>query len=115
MVLEVFSLKLEEGKVRIHLEEEVLKIHKDSKQFFIQSTKGIYQSSYVIFACGSEAYPKLGGSNKGLELARNLDLEILPTYPSLVPLNLDIYGLRDLSGVKLKVKITLKVNGVYRG
>jgi len=50
-----------------------------------------------------------------LELARNLGLEILTTYPSLVPLSLDIYGLRDLSGVKLKVKITLKVNGVYRG
>ncbi|WP_052087269.1 NAD(P)/FAD-dependent oxidoreductase [Helicobacter apodemus] len=41
-VFEVFSLRLEGGKVRIHLEGEVLKIHKDSKHFFMQSTKGIY-------------------------------------------------------------------------
>ncbi len=113
-LLEVFSLKLEEGKVRIHLEEEVLNIHKDSKNFFVQSTKGTYQSSYLILACGSEAYPKLGGSNKGLELARSLGLEIVQTYPSLVPLKLDTHSLRDLSGMKLKVKITLKVDTITK-
>ena len=109
-VLEIFSLKLEEGKVRIHLEEEILKIYRDSKNFFVQSSKGTYQSTYLILACGSEAHPKLGGSNKGLELAKSLGLEITQTYPSLVPLKLDTYSLRELSGVKLKVKITLKVN-----
>ncbi|MDE5926702.1 MAG: aminoacetone oxidase family FAD-binding enzyme, partial [Helicobacter sp.] len=64
--------------------------------------------SCVVLACGSEAAPKLGGSDKGLELVKSLGLEIVQTYPSLVSLKLESPLIRALSGVKIKAKLTLK-------
>ncbi|EFR48919.1 flavoprotein family protein [Helicobacter canadensis MIT 98-5491] len=89
------------------MEEEILNINQTTHSYCLQSPKDIYAFTHVILACGSEAMPKLGGSDKGLKLAKSLNLEILPTYPSLVPLKVISPKLQNLSGIKLKANITL--------
>ncbi|MDY4426637.1 MAG: aminoacetone oxidase family FAD-binding enzyme [Helicobacter sp.] len=104
-VLEIFMPLLE--SVTLKLEEEILSISQTADTYCLQSPKDTYTFTHVILACGSEAMPKLGGSDKGLKLVKSLNLEILPTYPSLVPLKINSPKLQNLSGIKLKANITL--------
>lgn len=96
------------SQTTLKLQEEILSIRQSAHSYHLQSAHDSYTFSHVILACGSEAAPKLGGSDKGLALAKSLNLEILPTYPSLVPLKVDSPKLQALSGIKIKARITLK-------
>ncbi len=105
-MLEIFTPLL--NQTTLKLQEEILSIRKTDHSYYLQSTQDSYTFSHVILACGSEAAPKLGGSNKGFTLAKSLNLKILPTYPSLVPIKINSLKLQGLSGIKIKAKITLK-------
>ncbi|WP_297578836.1 aminoacetone oxidase family FAD-binding enzyme [Helicobacter sp. UBA3407] len=108
-VLEVFGDILKDSKnFTMVLETEVLELCQTQGGFLLKSAQGQEKYSCVVLACGSEATPKLGGSDKGLELAKNLGLEIVQTYPSLVSLNIESPLICALSGVKIKAKLTLK-------
>ena len=108
-VLEVFSNTLKDSEnFTMALETEVLELCQTQERFLLKSSQGQGEYSCVVLACGSEAAPKLGGSDKGLELVKSLGLEIVQTYPSLVSLKLESPLIRALSGVKIKAKLTLK-------
>ena len=108
-VLEVFTnFLIESQNFAMRLESEILELQPTQEGFLRKDTQGEAVYPYVVLACGSEAAPKLGGSDKGLKLAQGLGLEILQTYPSLVPLNMESKWLSSLSGVKITAKLTLK-------
>lgn len=108
-VLEVFEDLLKTSKdCKICLETEILGLQKRDEKFALKSNRGEILCSFVVLACGSEAAAKLGGSDKGLQLAKSLNLKIAPTYPTLVPLCVESRLISSLSGVKIKAKLTLK-------
>ncbi|TLD80333.1 aminoacetone oxidase family FAD-binding enzyme [Helicobacter sp. MIT 11-5569] len=108
-VLEVFEDLLKNSKnLEMYLESEILELHKTQENFLLKSCAGEFICSCVVLACGSEAAPKLGGSDKGLQLAKNLGLKVIPTYPTLVPLMVESKLTNHLKGVKIKAKLTLK-------
>ncbi|WP_297812571.1 aminoacetone oxidase family FAD-binding enzyme [uncultured Helicobacter sp.] len=108
-VLEVFSNILKDSEnFTMALETEILELRQTQEGFLLKSSQGQGEYSCVVLACGSEAAPKLGGSDKGLELAKSLGLDIVQTYPSLVSLKLESSLICALSGVKIKAKLTLK-------
>ncbi len=108
-VLEVFSDLLRGFcNFEMYLETEILGLHKVQGGFLLQSHQEERIYPCVVLACGSEAAPKLGGSDKGLRLAKSLGLEIAQTYPTLVPLSVESKLLVPLNGVKIKAKLTLK-------
>jgi len=73
-----------------------------SKQSFTLITAGREQFTFdaVILAAGSCAYPQLGGSHEGYELARSLGHTITPLFPAIVPLNATPKALHRLEGIK---------------
>lgn len=108
-VLEIFTNFLQNSKhFTIHLDAEIIDLHQTQGGFVLRNAQDERIYPYVILACGSEASLRLGGSDKGLKLARGLGLEIISTYPSLVPLNVESQWLSSLSGVKITANITLK-------
>lgn len=110
-VLEVFTQALNTNpNLQIHLNTEITTITKSDSNFLLHSHNHTESFSTLILACGSQAAPKLGGSNKGEILAKQLNLKYHQAYPALVPLNLDSTFLSSLSGVKIQAKLTLKEN-----
>ncbi len=108
-VLEIFTDFLRGSEsFEMCLETEISELHKTQESFLLQSNQGERIYPCVVLACGSEAAPKLGGSDKGLQLAKGLGLEIVQTYPALVPLIVESQFISSLSGVKIKAKLTLK-------
>ncbi len=54
----------------------------------------------VILAAGSCAYPGLGASNSGYELAASLGHTVHTPFPAIVPLNVPMKALHKLEGIK---------------
>lgn len=66
----------------------------------------------VVVATGSEAASHLGGCDDGYKFARELGHNIIPTYPSLVQLELDSPIAKKMQGAKVDGEVTLYINGV---
>lgn len=68
----------------------------------------------VIIAAGSCAWPPLGGSRAGYELAGSLGHTVREPFPAIVPLNIPLKALHRLEGVKWDCEVTVGVNGKAR-
>lgn len=64
----------------------------------------------VVIATGSEAASHLGGCSDGLEFAKEFSHNIIPTYPSLVQLELSNSPHAKMSGAKVEGEVTLMIN-----
>lgn len=104
-ILEIFLSFLENKD--FFLENEVLEIIPQKDSYFLKTSQGDFSFKCVVLACGSEASFKLGGSDKGIRIAKNLGLECIDTYPSLVPLCGE-FALKNISGIKINAKLVLK-------
>lgn len=56
--------------------------------FHAQSTQGPFRAPQFVIASGGASFPKLGGSDIALRLARQFGLKSYPFRPALVPLTL---------------------------
>ncbi|MBX7490833.1 aminoacetone oxidase family FAD-binding enzyme [Helicobacter turcicus] len=110
-ILEIFTHTLNTNpNLQIALNTEITAITPKDSSFLLQSQNNSTCFDILILACGSQAAPKLGGSDKGEKFAQNLGLKLYPSYPSLVPIRLDSTLISSLSGIKIKAKLTLKKN-----
>jgi len=64
----------------------------------------------VVVATGSRAASHLGGSSDGEEFAKEFGHSIIPTYPSLVQLEIDAKVVHKMSGAKVFGEVTLLIN-----
>jgi len=82
--------------------------HTDTKITTIKNLLNKYDS--VVVATGSEAASHLGGNRDGLEFAKEVGHNIIPTYPSLVQLHLHSGCVKKMSGAKTDGEVTLLIN-----
>lgn len=91
-----------------HARELGVNFHTDTKITDIKKLLQEYDS--VVVACGSEAASHLGGNKDGQEFASVFGHNIVPTYPSLVQLELDNSPHPKMSGAKVDGEVTLLIN-----
>jgi len=85
-----------------------VKFHLNKK---IESIKPLMQEyKNIVIATGSKAAPHLGGCDDGEKFALELSHRVIPSYPSLVQLEIDSKILHNMAGVKLDAEITLFLN-----
>jgi len=80
----------------------------DNKINDIQALFSKYDS--VVIATGSEAAKHLGGNRDGLDFAEKIGHNIIPTYASLVQLELPSAIAHKMSGAKIDAEVTLLIN-----
>ena len=98
--------------VKIISECKVTHIQKEKNSFILQTSKGVFKSKQLLLTTGSPASPQLGGSDLGIEFARTLGHNIIPSYPALVPLESEATWTKIASGVKIYSHIKLIASGV---
>jgi len=91
----------------------VTSVARDSGQFVLQSSLGVYRSESLVVASGSMAAPRLGGSGIGYTLATQMGHTLVPTAPSLVQLCSDDEWVVSVAGVKVSGVVKLYANGEY--
>ncbi len=103
--------------VEIHYKTEVRNIkYKNGHVCGIETSYGKYSADRVIVATGGLAYPSTGSTGDGYRFAREVDMKVTETYPSLVCLNVhepDIYKLKGLTLKNISVNITDDNNKSY--
>ena len=76
--------------------------------FEVDTDRGMVQAAQLVVATGGLSIPKLGATDLGYRLARQLGHRIVPTRPALVPLTFDTVTWEPyaaLSGVSHEVRI----------
>jgi len=104
-VVELLEYELKRLNINIIYNCKVENIEYSQNKFIIQDT--IFHK--LILATGSYAMPKLGGSNSGYNLAKQLGHTIIEPFATLVQLVVDDNDLKIVSGLKIKAK----ANSIY--
>jgi predicted Rossmann fold flavoprotein len=71
-------------------------------------TLGCEKVKSVIIATGSLSAPQLGGIDQGFSFAKKIGHKIIKPFPSLVQLTSPVNNLKELAGVKVDSRVTLK-------
>jgi len=69
----------------------------------------------VILAAGSCAYPGLGASRSGYELAASLGHAVHTPFPAIVPLNIPMKALHKLEGIKWDCRLRATTGDIQIG
>ncbi|MDF2964619.1 MAG: NAD(P)/FAD-dependent oxidoreductase [Rickettsiaceae bacterium] len=108
---QIINMLVEEckkGSVNILLNCPISAINK-TEIFKVNTGQGEFQAKSLIIATGGLSIPKLGATSFGYDLANQFGLNIIPTYPALVPLTvadaeLEMY--KSLSGVSIASEVS---------
>ncbi|MFV0390127.1 MAG: aminoacetone oxidase family FAD-binding enzyme [Pyrinomonadaceae bacterium] len=75
--------------------------------FKLETSKGSFATPKLVVATGGASFPKIGGGDFGLKLAKQFGLETTVISPGLVPLRLPkISRMTKLAGLSCTVKIS---------
>lgn len=81
-----------------------VKVLETAGRKLVETSEGKLQCASLVIATGGLSIPKMGATGFGFELARRLNIPLLPTRAGLVPVVLDDHKLKplaELSGISL--------------
>lgn len=108
----VLALKnaLQNLGVHVRCEDAVDSITHQGNSFTVYTNSTKHQYDKVIIATGSQAAAQLGSTGDGYTFAKHFGHTIVPTYPSLVQLELNSKIHTKMAGVKTVATVELIVN-----
>ena len=104
-VLDALKLAVVESGAEILLNKQVTRIKRGTTFTVFTQDKDSFQAKHLVLACGSCAYPQIGGTSSGYELARALGHSITSPLPVLSGLCLK-ENFSRLSGIRAQVHLT---------
>ena len=107
-IVDLLLAECERSKVTIRTATSVTRIDKDG-QFRLETSAGNIDCESLVIASGGLSFPKIGATDFGYSIARQFDLKIEPTRPSLVPLVLsDSRSNAKLAGISIDSSVSTK-------
>ncbi len=76
------------------------------ENFEIDTSQGVFRSNALVVACGGLSFPKIGATDLGYRIARQFELKIVETRPSLVAMVLSDDNYKQLAGVSVETSVT---------
>jgi len=112
----VFQYELKKRNVDLQLHRRIERIEPEGAGFKL-FTAGAeeHRVDSVILAAGSCAYPPVGASNSGYDLARSLGHRVYEPWPVILPITIPLKSLHQLQGIKWDAAIRVEVNGKEMG
>ena len=107
-ILQVLLKECREKKIEIHYNEEAIDVEyiEDIKAFSITTQKQKYVSKNIVIGTGGCSYPTTGSDGKMFKLLKNMGIKVSKLKPSLVPIYVNDYPYKELSGISFNdVKI----------
>lgn len=103
-VKDLLLSKLKELNVNIKTEYLVEKIEKKDNKFIVNNE---LEFDKIIISTGGKAYPKTGSDGMGYDLLKSFGHTITKLCPSLVQITSDNKFLKELSGIRSEVNLSL--------
>jgi predicted Rossmann fold flavoprotein len=105
-ILEMLVKECNEAGVKIHTHCSIEKITLLDKGYKIETTLGTTTCQSLVIATGGLSIPKMGATGFAYQVAKQFNLEVLPTRAGLVPFTLNqpiLDALSQLSGSSIEV------------
>jgi predicted Rossmann fold flavoprotein len=107
-VVEILEYTSKELGVEIRCDVEVQAVKKQGDLYEILHANGREKVNSVVVATGHLSAPQLGGTDIGIDFAKNMGHQIIKPFPTLVQLTSPLKNLKNIAGVKVESRITLK-------
>ena len=107
LIVKMLADECRQAGVRIEVDVNILKVGRGADGFELATDRGAEQAGALVVAAGGLSIPKMGATDFGYELARQLGHGIVPMRAALVPLTFgdeEAARYRDLSGIGLPVQ-----------
>ena len=108
-IIDMLLLESNQANVVIHADTVVDDIKREKEKYLIINKKNKYICDSLIIATGGLSIPKIGASKFGYDIARYFNMNIIDTYPALVPLTFNdrlLMMCKELSGLSLESSIS---------
>lgn len=109
-IIEMLVNECKNHQVDIELNCQVSSVSKN-ENFQIETNLGSFESTSLIIATGGLSIPKMGASDFGYRIAKQFDINLIPTKPALVPLTTiadELEFCKALSGVSIASVVSYK-------
>lgn len=113
-VVELLVAECEELGVQTICKTEVTKIVSTKDGYRVVHTLGVENSKSLVIATGNISAPQLGGVDSGLTFAKKMGHRVVKPFPSLVQLTSPMKNLKDIAGVKIYSRVTLRLKNGKR-
>jgi predicted Rossmann fold flavoprotein len=84
---------------------EIVDVERDGELFVIKTSSEPIIAKNLVLALGGLSYPYLGASSKGYDIAEKFGHTVVKPVPSAVPLEVDEWVCRKLSGIKIVANV----------
>lgn len=91
-----------ENNVTRKMGTSVSSIEHSNAGFKVNTTQGNFTSDKLVIATGGLAIPQIGATGFGYQIAQQFSINVLPTFPALVPLTIapqDLPHFQELAGI----------------
>ena len=108
-IIDMLLSECNKAKVEIKNDFKIDKVEKINNQYVITNNNDSYISESLVIATGGLSIPKIGATDFGYKIAKQFNLNIVNTYPALVPLTFsdDILSMcNELSGLSFNAKVS---------
>lgn len=108
-IVDILLTECEWAGVTIKLRTEVIAVQPHNEGYLLSTNNDTYLCQSLVIASGGLTMPKLGATPIGYKIAKQFNLNVLPTTPALVPFTLhehDKKRFEGLSGISLPVTIS---------
>lgn len=94
--------------VDILLDCTIQGVARKHNSFSVRTSQGEFVASSLVLATGSQAWPQVGATSLGLDIARSFGMAIVPMRPALAPLIMGKdWPLAGLTGISLPVTVRI--------
>ncbi len=112
-VNDALRLEVENQKITVFTECEILSAKPDTVGFNVKTTAGYMHAEKLILSTGSKASPKSGSDGSGYELAGKFGHKIKKPLPALVQLVSSNPYCKAMAGVRSSGTAALYIDGVF--
>ena len=108
-IIDMLVDECRKSAVSIDLETIVESVDKVETGYNIKTNHGTHSCDSLVIATGGLSIPKIGASRFGYDIAKQFDLNVLNTFPALVPFTFQTSILercKSLSGLSVEASIT---------
>jgi predicted Rossmann fold flavoprotein len=113
-IIDMLLMECDQNNVTIRSNTIVNDIKKEGKRYLVSISDNKHISESLIIATGGLSIPKIGASSFGYDVAKKFDINVIDTYPALVPLTFGdklLSMCKELSGLSLESRISCnKIN-----
>ncbi len=108
-IIDMLLTECKNAQVDIKTGTGVDRIEHKGGQYHVTNGKTTMTSSSLVIATGGLSIPKIGATKFGYDIARQFDVNVVPTRPALVPLTFQsdiLEQCKTLSGVSVDANVT---------